>query len=144
MAFFVAPSIRAAGPSGGAVMRELAGVRKLPTYMLTAGWITVLSGLALYGRNSAGNGWGGSPSGMTYGIGGLFALIAVLIGTFWARPAAVRLGALGEQVRASGGAPSPDVAARMQQLQATMGKATMLAALCILVAVVAMSIARYV
>ncbi|MEP7346421.1 MAG: hypothetical protein ABI877_14215, partial [Gemmatimonadaceae bacterium] len=98
VAFFLFPAIRASGPGGGVVMREIAGVRKMPVFLAIIAWITVLSGIALYMRNSMGsNGWPGSRSGITFAIGGILAIIAVLVGTFWNRPVAEKMVAVGAQ-----------------------------------------------
>ena len=53
-AFFVIPSIMAAGPAGGQVMRVIVQVRRLPVFMNTVMAVTLLSGLALYWWSSSG------------------------------------------------------------------------------------------
>ena len=54
VASFLLPAAKAIGPAGAAMMQELMIARRLPTYILSSGLLTVLSGLALYWNDSAG------------------------------------------------------------------------------------------
>jgi hypothetical protein len=145
VAFFLFPSIRASGPAGGAVMRQIAGVRKMPVYLMIIGWTTVLSGLTMYLRNSLGanSAWGGTPAGITYAVGGTLAIIAILLGTFWNRPTAERMTAVGAQLQSAGAPPPANLVSEMARLQDTFSKASTIVAVLVLGAVAAMSIARY-
>ncbi len=143
IASYVVPSVQATGPAGGAVMREIVFVRKLPVHMTILAFITVLTGFALFSGNARGTGWGGTPAGMTFGIGGLFGLTALLLGAFWSRPTANKIAALGAKIQAAGSPPPAPMAAEMQALQATLGMALRVVALCAVLAAVAMSVARY-
>lgn len=145
-AVFLIPSVRALGPAGGPVMQQIGQVRKLPVYFMTAGLLTVLSGLGLYWRASGGftkREWLGSGTGMTFGIGAVLALVAMTIGIALATPASKRAGILGAQM-AAGGRPSPEQQAEMQGLQAKLGLYSKLAASLLLLTTVAMAVARYV
>ena len=145
LAFFLFPSIRASGPAGGVVMREIAGVRKMPIYLTVIGWISALSGIALYAHNSMGpnNPWSGSRSGITFGVGGLLAIIALLIGTFWNRPIAAKMVAVGAQLQGAGTPPPANLVSEMARLQETLGRALTIVAVLLVGAAIAMSIARY-
>jgi hypothetical protein len=145
-AIFLIPAVRALGPAGGHVMQEIAAKRKLPVYFLVAGILTVLSGLALYWHDSAGfsnHEFMRSAGGVTFGIGGLFALTAVLIGIFVVTPAAMRAAKLGAAI-AAGGKPTPEQAAEMQRLQVRLGMMAMLAAGLLTITTICMAVARYV
>ena len=145
-AAFLIPSIRALGPAGGPVMHQIAQVRKLPLYFLSAGVLTVLSGIGLYSKASGGftNQWMQSGPGMTFGIGAVFALVAMTIGMAIAAPTAKRMGALGAAIAGAGKPPSAEQQAEMQRLQARAGKAAALGAALLVVATAAMAIARYI
>jgi hypothetical protein len=145
-AIFLLPAIRALGPAGGPVMQEIAGKRKLPIYFLVAGILTVLSGIGLYWRDSAGftNDFMRSGGGMTFGTGGALAILAVLIGIFIVTPAAKRASALGGAIAAGGKPPSPDQAAEMKALQAKLANMAGLAAGLLTLTAVAMAVARYI
>lgn len=145
-AVFLIPSIRALGPGGGPVMQQIAQVRKLPMYFLGAGVLTVLSGIGLYWRASGGfrNAWMHSGPGATFGIGALFALIAMFVGIFVATPTAKRAGALAAAIGSAGRPASPEQMTEMQRLQARMGKASALGATLLVLATSAMAVARYI
>ena len=145
-AIFLIPAVRALGPAGGPVMQEIAGKRKLPVYFLVAGLLTVLSGFGLYWHDSQGftNGFMRSAGGMTFGIGAVLALIAVLLGIFVVTPAAIRTGKLGAEIAAGGRPPAPEQAAEMQGLQVKLGKMAMVAAGLLTLTTIAMAVGRYV
>jgi len=145
-AVFLIPAVRSLGPAGGPVMQEIAGKRKLPVYFFISGILTVLSGFGLYWHDSAGftNGFMRSAGGMTFGAGAVLALVAVLLGVFVVTPAAIRAGKLGAEMAAGGRPPTPEQAAEMQRLQATLGKMAVVAAGLLTLTTIAMAVARYV
>ena len=145
-AIFLIPAVRALGPAGGPVMQEIAGKRKLPVYFLVAGLLTVLSGFGLYWHDSQGftNGFMRSAGGMTFGIGAVLALIAVLLGIFVVTPAAIRAGKLGAEIAAGKKPPTPEQAAEMQRLQAKLGTMAFVAAGLLTLTTIAMAVGRYV
>ena len=49
--FFLVPSVRDAGPAGGAVMRQIAQVRRMPDIILWSSWIALLAGAFYLWRN---------------------------------------------------------------------------------------------
>lgn len=146
IAAFLLPSLRAAGPAGGAVMRQLMQVRRLALWLMAAGILTVLSGLTLYGLDSAGfqSAWLGSGPGRVFGLGGVFAIGAVIVGMAVNSPAARRLGELTGKVEAAGRAPTPDEVAVLQRLQARLAQGSQWVAVLLVLATTAMAVARYV
>src|SRR4051812_34319577 len=79
---FLLPSMRDAGPGAGPVTKQLIAVRKYPMKIFIIALVTTLSGIGLYGMdNSMSNGaFARSRSGMTLGIGGLAALLTLIVG----------------------------------------------------------------
>jgi uncharacterized membrane protein len=146
MAALLMPSVRAAGPAGGAVMQQLVAARRLPIWLMTAAILTVVSGIGLYWVDSAGfrSAWLGSGPGRTFGLGGTFAILAALLGMVVNSPTARRLTALAARVQGSGRPPVPEEAAEMKRLQARLARATMVAAGLLVLATLAMAVARYV
>jgi len=141
LALFVAPSIAAAGPGGGAVMKQIVQVRKFPVYMMAMATLTVLSGILLMWSDAHGNeNFMRTPFGRAIGVGALLALVAVVIGMGFAAPSARRVSKL---MASSGGAPDAATAAEIQRLQARMGLLTRVAAALVFLAAVAMAGARY-
>lgn len=146
VALFVLPSVRAAGPAGGAVMQQLVQIRRMPNYILGASVVALISGAYLYWRASGGlhYQWILSRSGVTFSIGGLLALTAAAVGSFVTTPAAARMSAIGAHIRQRGGPPSPDEAATMQTLQARMFMAAQLIFLLLVGTVTAMALGYYI
>jgi uncharacterized membrane protein len=146
MAAFLAPSVRAAGPAGGAVMQQLVQARRLPRWLLTAAFLTIVSGIGLYWVDSSGfqSAWLGSGPGRVFGLGGTLAVLAAILGAAVNFPTARRLTALAARVQGSGRPPAPEETAEMRRLQARLGRATMVAAVLLVLATLAMAVARYV
>jgi hypothetical protein len=145
---FVQPSVAAIAPAGAPFMGELLGARKLVDRLIALGVTTVLAGLVLYWLDwhefDSFSDWIGSSFGLTLTIGMLAAIAALGSGVFVTRPNVRRFLALGREVAASGGPPSPEVAAEMGAIQARLKFFGRLGFGLLLVAVLAMSTARYV
>jgi uncharacterized membrane protein len=146
IAVFLAPSVRAAGPAGGAVMQQLMGVRHLHLWLMCAGILTLLSGLGLYWHDSAGfqSAWLGSGPGRVFGLGGVLALLATILGMAVNAPTARRMGELSARLHGAGRPPTGEEQATLAGLQARLGKASGAAAGLLLLATVMMAVARYV
>jgi hypothetical protein len=146
IALFLMPTLKAVGPAGGAVMGHLTQVRRLPAYLMAGVILTVLSGIALYWNDSMGfsGQWVSSGPGKTFAVGGAMGIIVAVLGMAVNAPTAKRMGALLAEVQALGGPPSAQQAAEIQRLQARLLAAMRAAAILILLAVTAMSLARYV
>jgi uncharacterized membrane protein len=145
IAAFLLPGVRAAGPAGGAVMQRLIQAR-LSLWLMAAALLTVLSGFTLYWHDSAGfqSAWLGSGPGRVFGLGGVLALAAVIVGMAVNSPAARRLGELGGRVQAAGRAPTAEEGAAIQGLQARLARGATAVAVLLVLATVAMAVARYV
>lgn len=143
---FVFPAALALGPAAGPMMDQLTRVRKVPSALLGAGVVNILSGLALFWRDSGGfqGPWMKTGTGMTFGTGGLLAIIALGIGMSVNAPTAKRLGALSAAIQSKGGPPSPEQAAEMQRLQGRLGGALRAVSVLLVLSTVAMALARYV
>ena len=144
MVGFVYPSMRDAGPQGGALMQQFQR-RRLPVFMNTMAGLTMLSGFILYGRAIAmtDGAFARATSGMVFGLGGLATVVAAVIGGIFVSRSAVQMGKLGASVQAAGGRPSPEQAAELGRLQARMGAAMRAVAGLLVIAVIAMATARY-
>ncbi len=131
-AFFLEPSVTAAGPAGGEVMKRLNATAFHPI-MITLTLLTILAGLRLYWIASGGfnPGWLHSTSGIVYSIGALSALIGFVIGAGVNGPTARKLSAVTD-------------AAGREALLARLRVATRATALLLILTVVMMAIGRYV
>lgn len=141
----VFPSVLAAGPAGGAVMGQLAGVRKLPLFLIHLMSATILSGILLYVRNGmVSNGeWYRSMPARIYGMGAVFAIITAILGVTINSPTAKKIGALAGTIAASGGPPSAEQVTEMSRLNDKLQKALNVGALLLILAAACMSVARY-
>lgn len=145
LALFLMPTVRAIGPAGGLVIKEIAGVRKVPIYIMIFAILTVLSGLILYWRDSAGApGFARSGMGMTLGMGGALALVTLVVGMGINAPTGKRMTELAAQIAASGRPPTPEQAAQMQRLQNKLASAGNFVAALLVLTTIAMAAARYV
>ena len=146
VARFLLPTVAALGPAPRPVMDHITRVRRMPQVLLGAGALSVLSGLALYWRDSMGfqPAWMQSPPGMVFGVGAVLAIVAIVIGLTVNAPTAKRLGMVMAAAQGSGGPPSPEQTAEMRALQARLGNALRAVAVLLFLATAAMAIARYV
>ncbi len=126
-ASFIEPTVRKAGPEGGKFMLGLARAG-FARAMLGAGVITVLAGLSLYWIASGGLrlAWITSAQGLTLGLGGLSALVGLGVGYFLQFRTIARMQAIGGQVQAAGGTPTPEQGAEMAQASQTLRSAGVL------------------
>jgi hypothetical protein len=140
-AFFLLPTVKATGPIGGQFAGQLMARTRLPTVLTAAGGITVLAGLILYGGIWAGTGFSGPPA--YYAIGGVFAIIAIILGGAIARPAADKLAALGRTLTGQGTPPTADQNAEREHLMNRLTSTVQINAVLLIIAVAFMAVARY-
>ncbi|HEY7288826.1 MAG TPA: hypothetical protein VH583_03240 [Vicinamibacterales bacterium] len=81
VAMFLAPVVDDLGPAGGSVMVGLAR-RGMTTFVPIVAGMTILSGVWLYWRFTGGfdPAISRTPSGLAFGVGGAFGLMAAIIG----------------------------------------------------------------
>jgi len=82
LAAIVLPAARAAGAEGGHFMERLMQQPRTRAALGGAMLLTVLSGVAMYGRLSGGfeRAWVTSPHGLALALGGLATILAAVIG----------------------------------------------------------------
>jgi len=95
--FFVAPALADVGPEGGKVMAALQK-RGMMTVIPAFAVLTLISGFWLFLRFTNGQpGVMRSATGMAFGLGGLAALVAFVVGMVYVRPAMMKAAALAEE-----------------------------------------------
>ena len=146
IAAFLLPALRGAGPASAPVMEQLTQVRKMPTYLIGMGVLTLLSGTALFWNDSVGfnESWMQTGPGRTFSVGGTLGVIVFLMGLMINVPTAKRLGDISSAVRAAGGVPSPEQAAEIVRLQGRLYAMMRIGAVMLVLAAAAMSVARYI
>jgi len=107
--------------------------------------ITLVSGMWLYQR-LAGGAIGAllkTPMGLGFGLGGLAALLAFVVGISLARPFMMRSMKLAEQMKTASPADRSSITAEMQKLGAQGALVNRLVMALLLFALAAMAVARY-
>ena len=139
------PSTRAAGPAGGAVMRQLIQ-RGYLNIMPGVAVLNVVSGLWLYWIVSGhlNSGWGHSRFGTSITIGAVAGIIALIIGLAKMRPAGLRMFALGSKMASVESDEERDaLLAEMRGVADRARNFGRAVAGLLVVAVVGMAVARY-
>jgi uncharacterized membrane protein len=140
--FILMPSMRAAGPSGMAMMKEFG--RRVPMIMMVSSLFTVGAGVWLMVLFTTGApGWMQSSTGRTFAIGGALAILAVILGMVINAPAAKRMSAIGAAIEQRGSPPTAEEAQQIRHLQSRLGTAGVAVAVLLLLATAAMAVARY-
>ncbi|HEX4562590.1 MAG TPA: hypothetical protein VH113_12220 [Gemmatimonadales bacterium] len=145
MTIVVAPGMKELGLPLDPLMRTLAH-KKFPQMMMAFGGLTVLAGLALMWVLSRGNSaaFFDSPFGHTISLGGLCAILALVLGGSIQRPAMEKAGRIQADLKNNppkGDDPRVAEVARLQARVVGVGKIVFAL---LLVAVTCMAIARYV
>lgn len=144
---FVERAAKGLGPQAEPFMTRLVTVQKMPIYFMVTGGLSILAGLALFWRDSAGDrvGWiARDGTGLTFGIGGLAALIAFGVGLFGIRPTVEEMGKAGAAMKSAGGPPTPEMVGRMHAAQERLERFSQISFVLLVVTIVTMAIARYV
>lgn len=143
--FFVKPSVKSIGTVGPQFMQSLMERRKYPFFMISTSLLTVLAGGILYWFSSGGfnAAWIASGPGIGFTIGSLAALVAFLVGNFGIGPTAAQMGAVGRQIGASGGSPTPKQIGTLQSLEKKLARAELIDFVMLVIAMVTMATARY-
>jgi hypothetical protein len=142
IALFIQPTVRAVGPAGGQFMGHLLTKTKIAAYFPAVAGLNVVAGLFLFWRNTAGGGnWAGTRQGMTISIGAAAAIIAFLIGGVMIGRS---MGEIAKILKASSGPPQGEAAAQIGAYQAKIQRGTKIVLPLLIIAVIAMSIGRYV
>ena len=141
MYYFITPSVAATGDAGQQFMRFLGGKSGLSNSILIAAVASALAGAWLYWTNSNGfqSSWMMSSSGIVFGLGGFFGVIALVYGIIVNRTIAA-LGVLGAQIQ---GKPTPEQMTEMQMLQKRNGMGMKITVYMLIVSAVCMAGARY-
>jgi uncharacterized membrane protein len=144
--FFLIPALGTIGPAAGQVMGALQK-RRFMTVMPIVTLLTILSGVRLMWISSAGfsGAYFTTAGGRTYASGGLAAILSFLLGIIVIRPAMTNAARLGAALAAAADdAARAALSAQTQALRQRGALASAVATVLIIVAAVAMAIARYV
>lgn len=141
---FFQPTVRALGPDGQKVMAHLTQKTRLLPAVYSSATLSVISGVLLYWisvgfREPAMM----SGKGLVLAGGGLSGIIAWVYAIIVVRGITGQMVAIGKEIQAQGGPPTPEQGALMQTLVTQLGKAGKVALTFILIALLGMASARY-
>ncbi len=107
LALFVDPAMKASGPEGIKVMQQLVKTNRFPVVMMFLAIITVVAGVLLIWKVSAGlqSEWLSSKNGIVLTSGGVLAIIAFLIGFSINRPSGMKIAKIGKEIAAAEESP---------------------------------------
>lgn len=142
---FLEPAAKATAPGSGQFMQHFISRRHYPVFMGISSLLTVLAGGLLYWHTSGGLNlsWITSGPGSVYTIGSGVAIVVYFFGLLMLKPRAERLGGLGREIGANGGAPTPAQAAELQKLSHEMTLLGRVDLGLLAIALLAMATARY-
>jgi len=143
--FFLSPTAAALGKAGQPFMEHLMRRRRMGIFFPIVAGLTVLSGVALYWRDSAGlqAAWILSPSGIAFTIGGLAAIIAFVGGFVLVGPSVAEQTAVQTELALGDGVPSEAQRQRLERADRRMQLANRIDAPLLLLAGLTMAVARY-
>jgi hypothetical protein len=143
---FLMPAIAGSGAGGDVVMQQLASKQKVGVFIPVAAGLTVLSGLGMYARYvMASSGvWAQSRQGMTYGVGGLAAIFALVIGATMIGRSLEGIVKIQLDAHAADRALTADEEAAVARLKVRSARGTRMAVRLLVITVAAMAVARYV
>jgi uncharacterized membrane protein len=143
--FFLAPAVREAGPDGGKVMGGIAK-RNFMALMPAVAIFTILSGIYLYWRVSAGFNYDYMKSGPghAYAMGGILAILAFVLGLAIVRPAMMKAMALMQSLGTAAPGDRERIMTEADKLRDRSAKTGFVVAWMLILAVAAMAVGRYV
>lgn len=143
--FFLFRAARALGPAGQPFMDQLINRQRMGVYFPIVAALAILSGAALFWRDSNGlsSASVSSPSGLTFALGGLAALVAFVGGMILIGPSVADETAVRNELAASGGAPTDVQRQRLERADRRMQLANRIDLPLLLFAGLTMAVGRY-
>ena len=143
---FLMPALAGSGAGGQVVTQQLMAKQRLGVFVPLAALLTVLSGLGMYARNVVGSSgaWAQSRQGLTFGVGGLAAIVALIVGATVIGPSLERIVKIQLAAQAENRPLTADEEATTARLRVRAGAGTKIAARLLVITVAAMAIGRYV
>jgi uncharacterized membrane protein len=138
--FIIVPAVGATGDAGRQFMGYLMTQTKFSLSMMIAGVTTVIAGTTMYIIDSNAAGWANSGSGIAFGVGGAFGIIALAFGMLIPKTNG-EIAKLAAQIQ---GKPMAEQAAQMQALRKRSATISYINATCLVLATTLMATARFI
>ena len=141
MEFFIGRAILATGESGQKFIQHLMNKIRMHRFMTLAAIATVLAGVILYWLDSNGfsSAWVRSSTGIGFGVGAVFGLIAFVFGAIFGSSNA-KLAEIGAQIQ---GKPTNEQLSQIQALQKRIKTVSPIHTFSMILAMIFMATARY-
>lgn len=145
MIFVVNRTARLSGVQGQEFVSRVMTIGRGAKYFELLSITTVVAGVLLYWRASAGLqvGWVTSPTGLAFTAGAIAAIVSLVLGGAVVGPTTSRMAAIGAAVASAGGAPTAEQATTLERLGRRMQLFTWADLVLIGIAVLTMATARY-
>lgn len=142
MTRFILPAIQEAGPDGGKFSAILMRGGRVQRAMMESAGVTIIAGLIMYGRYivQTDGAWARSAVAMGLGVGAIAAIAAFVLGVTINVPASRRLMAI---MGSAGGPPNAEQLAEIGRLRGRMASTSRIVVVLLTVAIISMSISRY-
>jgi uncharacterized membrane protein len=143
--FFLQPTAEALGRVGQPFMDHLLNRRRMGIFFPIVAALTILSGAALYWRDSAGLSiaWITSPTGLGFTIGAIAAILAFVLGFILIGPSVAEQTAVQNELARGDGEPTEAQRRRLEHAARRMQLANRIDLPLLLVAGLSMAVARY-
>jgi hypothetical protein len=143
--FFLGPTAKALGREGAAFMDHLATRRRMGVFFPIVAMLTVLSGAALYWRDSSGFqlAWITSPTGLGFTLGAVAGISSLVLGFVLVGPSIAAQTAVQKELAASGGPATQAQARTLARADGKMQLANRIDLPLIMLAGLMMAVARY-
>jgi uncharacterized membrane protein len=143
--FFLQPTVKALGPKAQPFMDYLVTQRRLGVFFPVVAGLTILSGAALFWRDSGGLqlSWITTPTGLAFTIGALAGIASFVLGGILIGPSVAEKTSVQNELAASGGEPSEAQRERLVRADRKMELADRIDLPLLVVAGLLMAVARY-
>ncbi|MDX1436222.1 MAG: hypothetical protein R3335_05400 [Anaerolineales bacterium] len=141
---FLQPTFQATAPESQRVIQHLNGRTRFLVTVYSVATLSVLSGLIMFAILSEFRPeYFATPYGTFLTIGALAGIIVWLMVIFGMRRMVKQLGAIGAQIQAQGGPPTPEQAAEMGAISARLTRLGQISLVLLAIALFGMSTAQY-
>ena len=142
---FIEPTAKSLAPTGMQFVQHMVTKRRFSVFMVVSSTLTVLSGALLFWRSADGQ-WleyMQTGPGLGFTIGSIVGIAVYFVGMFAVNPRAQKLAAIGQQIQAAGGPPTPEQSALLQKLDREMSFFSLLDFVLVALSLSLMATARY-
>ena len=142
---FVSPTAKALAPTGMQFVEYMVTKRRFSIFMAISSTLTVLSGALLIWQVSGGEllNYAQTSRGLGFTLGSIAGIVVYFVGMFGVKPRAERLAKISQEIKLSGGLPTPSQGAELHKLDKEMSVLDLADFLLVALSLSLMASARY-